>query len=307
MAGIASTFPIVTVPNDAGESIEQLGTKRKFWFAGKRRLYKEGRPGTGEDWAEKVACEICALLDLPHAHYDLARWGDREGVVTDSFVPVGCRLVSGNELLSKIHADYSRGSRYQRREHRVSTCLVICGGSRVELPDGYVAPSEITTGADVMVGYLMLDCLIGNQDRHDENWGLVWCPADPPRIRLAPTYDHASSLGRNESDERRLFRLQTKDKGAGVSAYCAKARSAFYEHGNANRAVSTLAAFATAARLRKRASGYWLGRLARLDDGDFEAIVDRVPSRLMSEPAARFALKMLQVNQARLLANGEGK
>lgn len=89
-----SMFPIVTVPNDAGGSIEQLGTKYKFWFDGKRRLYREGRPGTGKNWAEKIACEICALLDLPHAHYDFARWRTREGVVTESLVPKGCRLTA---------------------------------------------------------------------------------------------------------------------------------------------------------------------------------------------------------------------
>ncbi len=304
--GDTSPFPIVTVPEDAGDSIEQLGTKYKFWFDGKRRLYKEGRPGTGENWAEKVACEICALLDLPHAQYDFARWGSREGVVTTTFVPEGGRLISGNELLSRIHENSESLARYERREHRVNTCLAICGGSPVELPDGYNASEAIVTGADVMAGYLMLDCLIGNQDRHDENWGLVWCPFGPRRLWLAPTYDHASSLGRNESDARRIFRLETRDRGASVAAYCAKARSAFFAHGDAKRAITTLEAFREAAVQRKRAARYWLERLAGLAQGDFESIFDRVPSTLITEPAARFALKMLEANQARLLADATG-
>lgn len=296
------TFPIVTVPEDAGDSIEQLGTKYKFWFDGKSRLYKEGRPGTGENWAEKVACEICVLLDLPHAHYEFARWGNREGVVTESFRPKGCRLILGNELLSKFHENSQSLTRYEPRQHRVSTCLAICGGSSVELPDGYTAPGAISTGADVMAGYLMLDCLIGNQDRHDENWGLVGCPSDPPRLWLAPTFDHASSLGRNETDERRIFRLETKDQGASVPAYCAKARSAFYAHGEGKRAITTMEAFRAAAGQRKVAARYWLDRLAGLGQADFEAIFERIPSALITEPAARFALKMLEANRTRLLA-----
>lgn len=299
-------LPIFSVPEEAGDSIEPLGTKYKFWFDGKRRLYKEGRPGTGENWAEVVASEICALLEMPHARYDFARWGLREGVVTETFVPVGCRLISGNELLSKIHDQSAALARYERRQHRVSSCLAICGSSRVALPDGYDASADIATGADVMTGYLMLDYLIGNQDRHDENWGLVWCPSDPPRLWLAPTYDHASSLGRNESDARRVFRLETKDAGAAVPAWCAKARSAFFGAGQTARAITTAEAFQGAASARKRAARFWLERLAGVAQADFESIFDRIPDGFISAPAMRFALKVLETNRARLLAHTTG-
>jgi hypothetical protein len=45
----------------------------------------------------------------------------------------------------------------------------------------------------------MLDAWIGNGDRHHLNWGLVRNKLTPniiETIHLAPTYDHASSLGR---------------------------------------------------------------------------------------------------------------
>jgi len=78
-----------------------------------------------------------------------------------------------------------------------------------------------------MVGYLMLDTLIGNQDRHDENWGFVLCLDRSRRVTLAPTFDHASSLGRNESEKNRMRRLETKDRGDSVEAYAARTRSVF--------------------------------------------------------------------------------
>lgn len=55
-------------------AVEPLGTKRKFWYSdGQRRmLFKAEERGTGEDWAEKVACQLCELLGLPHVHYELA-------------------------------------------------------------------------------------------------------------------------------------------------------------------------------------------------------------------------------------------
>ena len=77
-------FPVVTVPDTAALLSEQLGSKHKFWFqhvSSLMYLFKEVRSGTGEDWSEKVACELCHLLGLPHVHYDLAIWKRRRGVV----------------------------------------------------------------------------------------------------------------------------------------------------------------------------------------------------------------------------------
>lgn len=300
------TFPVIRVPDEAGETMEWLGTKPKFWFDANRRLYKEGRPGTGENWAEKVACEICQLLGLPHARYDLALWHQRPGVVTDSFVPPRCRFVAGNELLSKLHPGYEAQTRYQRRQHTVLAFIALGTGSPIEPPDGYDPPAFFTAAADVMVGYLMLDCLIGNQDRHDENWGLIVCPGTPARLFLAPTFDHASSLGRNERDESRRFRLETKDSGASVERYSAKARSAFYGHPEATKTMTTLEAFAVGARQRREAARYWLDRLSAIGSGDFEAIFREIPGDWISELAILFALRMLEANKARLLATRLG-
>ena len=230
----------------------------------------------------------------------------RQGVVTDSFVPRRCRLVAGNELLSKLHPDYQMQQRYQRRQHTVRVFLAIGTDSRIEPPSGYHSSAAVTTAADWMVGYLMLDCLIGNQDRHDENWGVIVCPEKPARITLAPTYDHASSLGRNETDKKRRFRLMTKDDGASIESFASKARSAFYEHTDAKKTMTTLEAFRLGARLRRAAARSWLERVSNIGSDDFEAIFHQVPLSLISEPAIEFALRMLEANKARLLETQPG-
>jgi hypothetical protein len=54
-------YQIVNVDEHEPTQPEQLGSKRKFWFVGADGtpvLFKEGRPNTGENWAEKVACEL---------------------------------------------------------------------------------------------------------------------------------------------------------------------------------------------------------------------------------------------------------
>jgi hypothetical protein len=48
----SAVYAVITVPDDAADSTEQLGTKPKFWFrddAGHCWLFKQGRPGTGEN------------------------------------------------------------------------------------------------------------------------------------------------------------------------------------------------------------------------------------------------------------------
>jgi hypothetical protein len=68
-------FPVIQVDRRQFDAVEQLGTKTKFWYRdaqGVLTLFKAEERGTGEDWAEKIACELAELLGIPHVHYELA-------------------------------------------------------------------------------------------------------------------------------------------------------------------------------------------------------------------------------------------
>lgn len=71
--------------------------------------------------------------------------------------------------------------------------------------------AEIKTASEVFLGYLMFDVLISNPERHNENWGCVVTLKG--KKHLALSYDHGAGLVRNESDETRKNRLNTKNKG----------------------------------------------------------------------------------------------
>ena len=294
-------YPILEVPPDAFDLPEQLGTKRKFWFrdaSGNTLLFKEGRPNTGENWAEKVCSELCALLSIPHASYEFALWRTHKGVVSPKFLSNDARLVLGNEVLGKLVKGYPHTQRYGTRQHTVNVVMGVMKWKAVGMPLGYVPPVEFSSAAEVFVGYLMLDALVSNQDRHHENWGLIVSPG--PLYSMAPSFDHASSLGRNEVDAVRLRRLKTKDKADSVEAYVTRATSAFYPL-KASRALSCIAAFQEAARLAPKGQKYWLTRLERTTVGDYEHIMRLIPDSEITEPARQFALKMLEINRKRLL------
>lgn len=298
-------YKIIPIPDDAEfDDIEQLGSRTKFWFTheGNRCLFKVGRPGTGEHWSEKVASELCELLGIPHAIYELAVWQGKKGVLSPFFMPQEGRLVHGNELLAKVSPDYEASRRFGQRHHTLFSVLALIKHPMVEPPIGWVSAPGIKTAVEVFLGYLMLDAWIANQDRHHENWGLVVISdKEGARIHLAPTFDHASSLGRNETDKARQERLTTTDQGRGMHRYAERARSAFYQSPSDAKPMSTLEVFLKAARRWPQAAKSWLTRLESLSPLDTQKIFDLIPKEEISPVAIDFAQTMLTLNRQRLV------
>lgn len=298
------TYQVFVVPDQAPTQLEQLGTKGKFWYRGEgggRLLFKEGRPGTGENWAEKVCAEIAERLRLPHAQYDLAEANGRRGVITPSIVPEGGRLILGNELLARVYEDenYDPMASYRDSQHTLRRVAAVLRNPVVGVPCDWHCPNEIADSIGVFIGYLMLDALVGNQDRHHENWALIY--KQDVGLSLAPTFDHASSLGRNETDHSRVERLATKDVGRSVLHYASRARSALFEKPTSKRPMKTIDAFADARKIVPLAGKYWLSRLEAIDPQEFEVILRQVPNDWITLPAIDFAQAMLTINRMRLL------
>ena len=59
-------FPIKRVDRESAIATEYLGSKPKFWFrdGDRQLLFKAEVRGTGEDWAEIVASELCDRLGV---------------------------------------------------------------------------------------------------------------------------------------------------------------------------------------------------------------------------------------------------
>jgi hypothetical protein len=301
-------YSIRQIDRQQAEDIEYLGTKRKFWFTmdGRRYLFKAEERGTGEDWAEKVVCELARLLGIPHVEYELAHEYDgnraiQPGVICPTFVPRPQILVLGNQLLfmrdEKYPAEDSR--KYGVREHTVDAVTGLV--SLLESPYAdwmQHAPTPINTALGVFIGYMMLDAWVANQDRHHQNWGATWLN---PEIRLAPTFDHGASLARNLTDEEGKERLTTRDQNRSVEFFAARARSAFYVTPNDGKTLSALEAFQRFAEKDCGAARIWLGKLEEISQVAVDAILAEIPPQRMSPVAREFTSKLLMINQRRLL------
>lgn len=287
---------MIDVSSLARDLIETMGTKRKFWVTradGTRWLFKFSRPQTGEHWSEKVAAELGAQLEVPVARVELATCDGLPGVCSQSFLPYEATLVHGNELLQEVDQTYPVTQLRGVSKHTVDAVF----GQLVAVEPPIGSPSWLSA-AGCFTGYLLLDALIGNGDRHHENWAIVHETANR---RLAPSYDHASSLGRELGDEVRAIRLSGLDRGRTLDRYATRATSAFYASPTDAKPLSPIDAFRAAARLRPEASEFWLVRLASLGHDTIENIVDAVPTNLMTDLARRFALAVTAWSRSRLL------
>lgn len=281
------------------EQIETLGTKQKFWFRsnGIPWLFKVGRPGTGENWSEKVTCELAKLLSLPCAHYEFARWKEYDGVATPKFVPDDIPLILGNQVLTRIANELRSSNPYKASEYTVATACGLVEG----LAPRYTRLSreEVTTEMTPLqyfVGYLMFDCWIGNPDRHDENWGFTITSSTS--VELAPTFDHASGLGVRETLETKRARLLTKDQGYSVESYVEKARTPFY--GDAGKRLLTLDVVRELLDRYPDWVCFWVKQLNTVDAQSITTIFARLPEGKVDLADIDFAIKMLEANRRRM-------
>ena len=303
------TFPIHHVNREQAEQFEQLGSKPKFWFReGERRLlFKAEDRGTGEDWAEVVACHLCRLLGLPHVEYELAaeylQGGyQRPGVICENMAPPPRSLILGNQLLPALSPGYPSDQRFNVKQHTVSAVCDIL--SIMQPPTAECVadlPPGLTTALDVFVGYVLLDTWIANQDRHHENWGSIWDASVGHGLSLAPTFDQGAGFARNLQDSERQERLTTRDKNRSLPEFAAKGRSAFFDSAQSTRPLLLLDAFRLFSNQAPPAANIWIERLRAITDGTVSSILEQVPANRMSEVCRRFTQALLETNRQRLL------
>lgn len=305
-------FIIEEITQEESQAPEVMGTKEKFWFNHVNLghcLFKYTRANTGEDWAEKIAAELCQMLELPHAKYEFANCNGKRGIITPTILVERSELVHGNEMLSGKIPNYSANdskNNFHMSKHTLERVLDIVDNGEINLPLNWQVINGITKAVEVFVGYLLLDSWIGNTDRHHENWAIIQCLEKRGQELLsikylAPTYDHGSSLGRNEPDVKKQSRLQSKDRQFDVESYVRKAFSAFYHKEGDKRPLTTLDAFGKAANLYPNAASIWVSRLKNIMDEDIGRLLNCIPKSLISSISVEFVEKILHINKNRLI------
>lgn len=186
---------------------------------------------------------------------------------------------------------YDKGKTFRQSDHTLENIQSAIRG---------LFPAEQAEGMlTELAGYMVLDALIGNTDRHHENWGLtvqVEPDAKALRLSVAPSFDHASSLGRELRDVRREELLQ-RDR---VPWYVRKGRGGIFRSPDERHGENPLHLVELAARAYPPFFRPSLDRVKVLTDESIRAIVHALPEERASTLAKRFAEAMILTARDRL-------
>ena len=182
---------LLRCPSPAPYSLLIAG--HRYQFKQSRRIYPD------QFWAEVAAFRIGRLIGA-HVPPAYPAWDSRAGIcaaLIEWFYgypdrPTEGFLSGGMFMKSMINQyDLKRG-----RQHNFGHIETLCGVLASEGKN-----SSIKLAADWPCAWaqmLTFDALIGNTDRHHENWGFILDrnPMHPrPNTRLAPAFDNGTSLG----------------------------------------------------------------------------------------------------------------
>lgn len=298
-------YPIISLSKNDVLAPEEMGSKRKGWVRvpddAERWLFKYARFSneqvTGEHWAEKVAAEVAALLVIPHARVELATLEGAPGCISRRFPELaqpGAELIHGNDLLAGAVLGYDRTKQFRQSDHTVEHILAAISNV---LPD----PHEQAAAFRQMAGYLILDAIILNTDRHHENWALIRVIHPDGRIshEMAPTFDHASSLGRNEPPDKLATWLSESGRPAWYAAR-SRCRGGIYLRPDDPHGANPLKLLELVSRKWPEYFAPWLENLGRISESAICDTVERVPADAMVQAQRVFAQALLSVTYRRV-------
>lgn len=130
-----------------------------------------------------MAYQIAVLLDIPCAKFELGTYDGREGSISYNIVQENEHehLIEGINFLTTFFPYYDVEKFYDTKSGHVYS---------LEMIQKVLTPFSCF---DSFLPIFIFDFLIGNTDRHQSNWALIY-NEDDDSFRISPLYDNSSSL-----------------------------------------------------------------------------------------------------------------
>lgn len=127
---------------------------------------------------ELIAEEIAKDYNIPHIHYDLASYNGNIGVISESFLKEDEVYTSISNILKKVYLN-------DDKNHNNLTDLW-------DTFDILFNNEELTSKLiNKIINIFIFDILIANNDRHDENYGII---TSNNNIDVSPIHDNSCML-----------------------------------------------------------------------------------------------------------------
>lgn len=209
----AAAFDVATWEADAEFAVFPQGARAKEAFfapspppesvliGGKRYLFKRSKRSYPDQfWGEVIAYRVGCLMGLsvPPAFAAFNSATGHSAALIEWFYRDGDeQFILGGEFMQRVRGGFDRDRGTQHNLHDVERLM------RALVNVGAVTQNWRQWWAEA----LLFDALIGNTDRHQDNWGLVF---DAVRRRsttldtckLSPLFDNGTSLGHERFPER---------------------------------------------------------------------------------------------------------
>lgn len=201
-------------------------------FGGHRYLFKESRRTyPAQFWVEIVAARIGQLCGVP-VPPAYACWDSKTGTAAALIEwfygypsKPSQRFFSGGLLMKAAIKDFDHEKGRQHNFETINTWFQLA-----EAASGLV--SRLSSSKILVLqpdwiprwaAMLTFDALIGNTDRHQENWGLLFGLGSQPQVflELAPAFDNGTSLG-HELDQSAIAGFRKDDRR--LAAYIGRGR-----------------------------------------------------------------------------------
>lgn len=211
--------------------VENADDNCLYYF--KTSLKKGDKDYTHEFWSEVIASEVGRLLGFDTLQYDVAAKKQKLGCLSKLMIDTSReQLDEGFRWINRYQIGYNTEDR------DAYTFQLIDATLKTLFKDKGFTEKLIST--------LVFDSIIGNEDRHQENWGIIVSteivesrsfifskktPVPTTVYKFAPIYDSGSSLGR-ELKEEKVSQMLTD--AIQLNAYIDRGRSEIHwegEHG----------------------------------------------------------------------------
>ena len=216
------------------------GTRAKRYLASpdgkyyyfKRSEYKPAKDGKPEKyykyefWSEIIAYQVGKELGFNVLKYDVAIDNNVVGCISQDMINLGNeQLIQGVQYLQSYDPEFEPGDYKNRKKYTFQLIEAAINQLTVFFAENFL---------EKMVEMFVLDAIIGNTDRHQENWAAInkYVMEDLPgykqkvkviqHIGFAPIYDSGSSLGRELEDEKVSELIVDQNK---ILAYISKGKS----------------------------------------------------------------------------------
>jgi hypothetical protein len=127
----------------------------------KTSIQKENKHFPFEFWSEVIAYELGKILNINVLRYDVGILDDKIGCVSKSMIGENQQLIEGLQYLQAFDSGFNPSDKKQYSKYTFQ----------------FIEKALQKAGLSIYVRHLIeviiFDALIGNQDRHQENWGII--------------------------------------------------------------------------------------------------------------------------------------